>query len=81
MQRWNQILLWDGPFIEELFHQSVVPLGNHLHQLFVRFLSLIFQIGRNLRFFPLPIPAQFVRVCFHADQVHHPAQVLLPANR
>src|SRR5579872_7542407 len=42
VQRWNQILNWNGALFEELFHQLVIAFGDQLDQLFVRFLSLIF---------------------------------------
>src|SRR5580704_1261630 len=64
VQRWNQVLDRDRPFLEELFHQLVVALGDQFDQLLMRFLGLIFQVGGDFGFLAFAIAAEFVGEAF-----------------
>ena len=81
MQRRDQVFFRDRSLLEELLHQGVVALGDHLDQRFVRLLSRRLQVGGNLAFVPFAVAAEVIGVSLHPDQVHDAAQVLLLANR
>ena len=49
MQRRNQMFLGDGASFEEFFHEPVIALGDQLHQLLVRALRRVLQVGHELQ--------------------------------
>ncbi len=75
-----RVLDRDRPFLEELFHQLVVALGDQFDQLLVRFLGLVFQVSGDFGFLAFAIAAEFVGVSLHLDQVDHAVEILFLAD-
>ncbi len=67
--------------LEKLLHQRVVDFGDHLHELFMRFLHGGGQIGGNLFDRRLAVAAGLIQVRVHGHQVHHAAEIFLFADR
>ena len=66
-QSGNQVFHRQRALLEKLFHQFVVALGDHLHQLLVRFLRGVSQIGGDLLDGGLAVAAGLIHVRFHPD--------------
>src|SRR5690348_14649770 len=76
----DEVLFGDGSLVEELFHQGVIALGDHFHQLFVGFLSGAGQVRGNFAFLALAVATHVVGVGLHADEVDDPAQALFASD-
>ena len=68
------------PLLEKLLHQRVVAFGDHLHELFMRFLCGGGQIGGNLFDRRFAVAARLIQVRFHGHQVHHAVEIFLFAD-
>ena len=66
--------------VEELLHEGVVALGDHLDQRFVRVLSGLGKVGRDVALFALAIAIGRVGVGLHTDEVDHTFEFALGAD-
>ena len=80
MKTGDQFLLGQRPGLEELFHQGVVGLGDHLNQRVARRCRGVGQLGRNRALGRLTASVGGVGPRFHPDEVDDAAEVFLLAD-
>ena len=77
----DQLLLRQRAGVEELLHQRVVRLGDHLDERFARGLRRVRQVGRNRRFRRLAAAIGGEGPGLHRDEIDDAAERFLLADR
>ena len=80
VQSGDDVLFVDGAFLEELFHERVVALGDQFDQALVRGLGLLFHVGGDGADLRLAVAAHLVGVGVHLHQVDDAGEALLRAD-
>ena len=76
----HEVVVGEGPLLEELLHQALVGLGHHLHELVERFLRRVLHLVRHLHRLELAGEVVGVDVGAVGEKVDHAHEALLLAQ-
>ena len=76
-----QVFRTQGALVEELLHERIFALGDHLHQLVAGSPGGLGHLGGNLPFCSLAVTVILVGERLHPQQIHHAAEAAFFSDR
>ena len=81
VKRADEVILWNGPDSEELFHQLVLAFGDQLDQSFMRSLGVVFEHVRDRSNGAASVAIRRIKERLHGDEIDHSVEPMLIHDR